>query len=80
VVPDFDSTTDITPVVLRPSSGGMAMLDGLTPGSYHVYTFRSPVQLEYRNPEAMAALSNHAQIVTVDPGVSASLVVQVPEH
>jgi hypothetical protein len=80
VVPDFDSTIDIAPVVLRPSSGGMLMLDGLTPGSYHVYTFRSPVQLEYRNPEAMAAVANHAQAVTVDPGVSASLVVQVPEH
>ena len=80
VVPDFDSTTDITPVVLRPSSGGTLTLDGLTPGSYHVYTFPSPVQLEYRNPEAMAALANHAQAVTLDPGGSASLVVEVPEH
>ena len=41
VIPDFDSTTDITPVVLRPSSGGTHDLDGLTPGSYHVYTFAS---------------------------------------
>ena len=80
VVPDFDSTTDITPVVLRPSSGGTFTVDGLTPGSYHVYTFPSPVQLEYRNPEAMAALAAHAQPVTLDPGGSSNLVVEVPEH
>lgn len=80
VVPDFDSTTDISPVVLRPSSGGTFTLEGLSPGSYHVYTFVSPVQLEYRNPEAMAALAAHAQPVTLDPGGSSNLVVEVPEH
>jgi hypothetical protein len=80
VVPDFDSTIDIAPVILRPSSGGMLTFEGMTPGSYHVYTFATPVQLEYRNPETMAALANHAQAVTLDPGGSASLVVQVPGH
>jgi len=80
VIPDFDSTSDITPVVLRPSSGGMFTMDGLTPGSYHVYTFASPVQLEYRNPEAMAALSNSGQAVTLAPGGSNDLVVEVPKH
>lgn len=80
VIPDFDSTTDITPVVLRPSSGGSLTVDGLTPGSYHVYTFASPVQLEYRNPEAMAALSQHGQTVVLDPGGTSSLVVEVPGH
>jgi hypothetical protein len=79
-VPDFDSTTDIMPVVLRPSSGGSATLDGLTPGSYHVYTFDSQVQLQYRNPEAMAAIANHAQAITLDAGTTASLVVEVPKH
>ena len=80
VIPDFDSTTDITPVVLRPSSGGTFTLDGLTPGSYHVYAFASPVQLEYRNPDAMAALAGRGQPVSLDPGGSSSLVVEVPEH
>ena len=80
VVPDFDSTTDITPVVLRPSSGGTYILSGLTPGSYHVYTFSSPVQLEYRNPEAMHAFAGRGQAITLDPGGSSSLVVEVPEH
>ena len=80
VVPDFDSTTDITPIVLRPSSGGSMTLDGLTPGSYHVYTFDSQVQLEYRNPEAMAAIADHAQAVTLDGGMTASLVVEARRH
>jgi hypothetical protein len=80
VIPDFDSTSDITPVVLRGSSGGSLTIDGLTPGSYHVYTLASAVQLEYRNPEAMAAMSNHGQAVTLDPGGSSSLVVEVPGH
>jgi hypothetical protein len=80
VVPDFDSTTDITPVVLRPSSGGSITLDGLTPGSYHVYSFDSQVQLEYRNPEAMTALANHAQSITLDAGMTSSLVVEAPHH
>ena len=78
VLPDFDSTVDITPVVLRPSSGGTYTMDGLTPGSYHVYTFASQVELEYRNPEAMAALAHPGQAVTLSPGGSASLVVEVP--
>ena len=80
VIPDFDSTSDITPVVLRPTSGGTFTLTGLTPGSYHVYTFASPVQLEYRNPEALAALSNSGQAVTLAPGSSIDLVVEVPKH
>lgn len=79
VIPDFDSTTDITPVVLRPSSGGTFTLDGLTPGPYHVYTFPSPVQLEYRNSDAMAAFAGRGQPVTLDPGGSSSLVVEVPQ-
>lgn len=76
VVPDFDSTVDVTPIVLRPSSGGMYTLEGLTPGSYHVYTFASPVQLEYRSADAMAALSHSGQAVTLAPGASGSLVVE----
>ncbi len=78
VVPDFDSTVDITPIVLRPSSGGTYSLEGLTPGSYHVYTFASQVALEYRNPEAMAALSHPGQTITLAPGASDNLVVEVP--
>ena len=80
VVPDFDSTVDVTPITLRPSSGGMLTVPGLTPGPYHVYTFAAPVELEYHNPEAMSALSNPGQAVTLTPSATTNLVVEVPGH
>jgi hypothetical protein len=76
VVPEFDTTADVQPVTLRPSSGGSLTVEGLTPGSYRVYTFAAPVELEYRNPAAMAKLSGQA--VTLAPGGSANLVVEAP--
>jgi hypothetical protein len=78
VVPDFDSTVDIEPVTLRPSSGGTVTLRNLTPGSYHVYTFDTPVALEYSNPAALAALPTSGQTVTLSPGASANLVLEAP--
>ena len=78
VVPDFDSTADVTPLTLRPSTGGTLTLENLTPGDYHVYTFAAPVELEYRNPAALASLSG--QPLTLAPAATGSLVVEVPEH
>jgi hypothetical protein len=80
VVPDFDTVVDIPPMTMHPSSGATLNLDGLTPGSYHVYTFDSPVHLEYRNPAALAALANAGQQVTVTAGTTSSLVLEAPEH
>jgi len=77
VVPDFDTVVDIPPMTMHPSSGPTLTLDGLTPGSYHVYTFDSPVHLEYRNP---AALPSSGQQVTVSSGTTASLTLEAPEH
>lgn len=77
-VPDFDSTADVLPQTLRPSTGGTITLDGLTPGSYHVYTFDKPVALEYRNPEALAALPNPGQAVTLSSGAKSNLVLEAP--
>jgi len=79
VVPDFDTTEDVEPQTLRPSSGGSLSIDALTPGSYHVYTFTTPVELEYRNPDAIAQLGVPGQAVTLLPGASANLVLEVPE-
>lgn len=79
VIPDFDSTVDVTPITLRPSSGGSYTLDGLTPGPYHVYTFAGPVELEYRNPEALAALRQPGQAVTLTPAGTSDLVVEAPQ-
>ena len=79
VVPDFDSTADVVPQTLRPSSGATVTLNGLTPGSYHVYTFDKPVALAYRSRAALAALSTAGQAVTLSPGGTSKLVVEVPE-
>jgi hypothetical protein len=51
-------------------------LNGLTPGDYHVYTFVGAVQLAYRNREALAALKNPGQAITLSPGATGSLVVE----
>jgi hypothetical protein len=80
VVPDFDSTADVVPITLRPSSGGMFALSGLTPGPYKVYSFPAPVELEYRNPEALAALPNPAQTVTLEPNATGHVELEVPGH
>ncbi len=80
VVPDFDSTGDVTPITLRPSSGGTVAIEGLTPGDYHVYTFAGHVELEYRNRESLARLPNPGQTVMLSPASTTSLVVEVPGH
>jgi hypothetical protein len=80
VVPDFDTVQNIPPMTMHASSGATLTLDSLTPGSYHVYFFDSPVRLEYRNPAAMAPLSNPGQQVTVSAGTTANLVLEAPVH
>lgn len=78
IVPDFDTTANTPPMNIHPSSGAFLTLDGLTPGNYHVYVFDSPVRLEYRNPAVLAALTNRGQWVTLSPGSTTSLVLEVP--
>jgi hypothetical protein len=78
VVPDFDSTEDVVPQTLRPSTGGRITLTGLTPGNYHVYTFSRPVALEYRNPAVLAA--NPGQTVALTPGAEAALTLEAPQR
>jgi hypothetical protein len=78
VVPDFDSTVDVAQATVRPSSVDSVMLINLTPGSYHVYAFPAPVELEYRNPEALAALPNPGQAITLEPSSTTTLVLEAP--
>lgn len=80
VVPDFDSTVDVEPVTLRPTTATNVTLEGLTPGNYHVYVFPSPVALEYRNPDVLASLPAPGQSVTLSPGTTANLVLEAPGH
>jgi len=76
VIPDFDSTADIDPVTLRPSTGGSATVVNLTPGDYHVYTFPGSVEFAWRNPDALRAMSSRAQAITLSPSASANLQVE----
>jgi hypothetical protein len=78
VVPDFDSTEDVVTQTLRPSTGGKATLQGLTPGSYHVYVFDTPVALAYRERSALDALPA-AQSIELAPNQAGSLVLEVPK-
>jgi hypothetical protein len=80
VVPDFDTTADIPPMNMHASSGPTLTVEGLTPGSYHVYVFDRPVRLEYRNPAVIAALPKPGQAVTLTAGATSSLVLEVPER
>jgi hypothetical protein len=77
VVPDFDSTADVQPVTLRASTGGTVTLSSLTPGNYHVYTFLGPVELAYRNREALAAMPYRGQAIALSAGAAANLVLEV---
>lgn len=78
VVPDFDTTVDIPPMTMHPSSGRTLTVDGLTPGSYHVYVFDAPVRLEYRNPAVLAALPTPGQAVTLSADETGNLMLEVP--
>jgi hypothetical protein len=77
VVPDFDTTEDVVPQTLRPSSGGKITLEGLTPGSYHVYAFDKPVALAYRERAALEGLSNPGQAVELSPDSSINLMLEI---
>lgn len=78
VIPDFDSTQGVVPQTLRTSTGGRATLTGLSPGSYHVFTFDRPVALEYRNPAVLASLPS--QTVSLESNSDADLTVEVPQR
>ncbi len=78
VVPDFDSTTEVPARTLRPSSGAPLILDNLTPGNYHVYTFAAPLELEYHDQDVMASLPSQGQAFSLSPGATTDLVLEVP--
>lgn len=78
VVPDFESTTDLRPTAMAASSFSSYTFDNLTPGPYHVYAFTRPTELPYRDAEAMAALNLQGQAITLSPGATSSLALEVP--
>ena len=78
VVPEFDSVAAVQPVTLRPSAGGTGTVANLTPGSYRVLVFDTAHQLEYRNPSAMEPYAGRSQQVTLSPGATSSLLLELP--
>jgi hypothetical protein len=79
VVPEFDSVAAVEPITLRPSAGGSATIANLTPGSYRVLVFDAPHPLEYRNPSAMETYAGRSQQVTLSPGATSSLLLELPK-
>jgi hypothetical protein len=75
-VPQFDSTADLQPLTLRPSSGGVATLEDLSPSNYRIYVFAGAHALEYRKPEALPSTGQEIQLA---PGATRELVVEVPQ-
>jgi hypothetical protein len=78
VIPDFDSTSGGVSTTLRASTNTSFTFPSLTPGSYRVYTFATPVNLEYRNRDVLAGLQGQA--VTLAPADSANLTLEVPSQ
>jgi hypothetical protein len=78
VVPDFDSTTEVPATGLTASTLNSYTFDNLTPGPYHVYAFTKPMELPYRDADAMAALNLQGQAITLSPGATSSLALEVP--
>ncbi|MFZ0395975.1 MAG: carboxypeptidase regulatory-like domain-containing protein, partial [Terracidiphilus sp.] len=78
VVPDFDSTAEVRQNVLQSAYSSSALIEQLTPGAYHVFALTAPRNLPFHDPDAMAALNLQGQAVTLSPGASDSLVLEVP--
>lgn len=77
VAPEFDSTSYRALVTLRPSSGGTAKLQDLTPGRYRIVELKNSEAVEYRNPAVLDSLSGKGQEITLEPNGSATLTVEV---
>ena len=78
VIPAFDYSGDLREGRLQVSGIATVDLNDLTPGTYRVFAFTAPRAIEFQNPEAMDRLAGQGQEVTLEPGGSATLVVEVP--
>ena len=78
VVPAFDFSGDLHEGQLQASSDREVKLDDMTPGTYRVFTFTAPRAIEFQNPEAMNEITGQGQEVTLEPGGSATVVIEVP--
>ncbi len=74
-VPEFSSLAGVSTARLEQFADRTVTLEGLTPGRYRVYTFRTPRKLEFRNPEAMNQLGVGREI-TLEPRTDSRLVIE----
>ena len=80
VVPDFETTEEVTETQVSAPEEPHAVLQWLSPGSYHAYTFTEPVELPYLDPAAMARMRLNSQSITLEPGAKAELTLELPSH
>jgi hypothetical protein len=78
VVPEFDSVEDISMLTADPSDSPNLTVEDMTPGPYRVFVFLTQQSLEYQNPAAMQRIADKGQRVTLAPGVTTNLVLEIP--
>ena len=78
VVPEFDSVAGVRDGVVQTFAQRSESLDDLTPGTYRVFSFVRPQALEYRTLGALDQLNGQEQEVTLPPGGSVNLVLEIP--
>jgi hypothetical protein len=78
VTPEFDSVEDTPMLTVDPSNSPTLKVEDLTPGPYRVFVFLTQQSLEYRNPAAMQRIADKGQPVTLSPGATTNLVLEIP--
>lgn len=78
VVPEFDSVASVRDGVVQTFAERSETLDDMTPGTYRVFSFATPQALEYRTTGALDQLNGQGQEVTLSPGGSVNLVLEIP--
>jgi len=78
VVPEFESVEDFSVLTAQPSENPTLEAHDLTPGPYRVFVFLTQQSLEYQNPAAMQPIADKGQRVTLAPGATSNLVLEIP--
>ena len=74
-IPLFPSSSQMSMTFTQDS--GRLMFSNLAPGTYRVIALDQPEEIDLDDPAAMARWSTHGQTVTVEPGATASVQLDV---
>jgi hypothetical protein len=74
-IPQFPSSSQMSSTVTQGS--GRLMFANLAPGAYRVVALDKPEEIDIDDPVAMARWAAHGQTVTVEPGATASVQLDV---